>query len=95
MAAKIQDGRNEIHFFDISTSDGGNLPRIISIALLYFSNVNSKAKGQQRPPIDSILIYYYFWSMKGVNLSTYNEHKFLILKSDIIHKNFEFHECSV
>ena len=30
---KIQDGLNEIHFFDISTSDGGDFPRIIEIAL--------------------------------------------------------------
>ena len=32
--------------------------------------------------------------MKGVNLSTYNEHKVFVLKSDL-HTNFEFHECSV
>ena len=30
---KIQDGRHEIKFFDISTSDGGDFPRIIEIAL--------------------------------------------------------------
>ena len=32
---KIQDGRHEIQFFDISTSDGGDFPRIIEIALYY------------------------------------------------------------
>ena len=31
---KIQDGRHEIQFFDISTSDGGDFPRIVEIALL-------------------------------------------------------------
>ena len=36
MAQKIQDGRHEIKFFDISTSDGGDLPRIIEIALFFF-----------------------------------------------------------
>ena len=30
---KIQDGRHEIKFFYISTSDGGDFPRIIEIAL--------------------------------------------------------------
>ena len=36
----IQDGRQKskmaVHFFDISTSDGGDLPRIIEIALFFF-----------------------------------------------------------
>ena len=32
---KIQDGRHEIQFFDISTSDGGDFPRIIEIALFF------------------------------------------------------------
>ena len=31
---KNQDGRHEIEFFDISTSDRGDFPRIIEIALL-------------------------------------------------------------
>ena len=31
----IQGGRHEIQFFDISTSDGGDFPRIIEIALFY------------------------------------------------------------
>ena len=30
---KIQDGRNEIQFFYISTSNGGDFPSIIEIAL--------------------------------------------------------------
>ena len=30
---KIQDGRHEIHVFDISTSDGADFPPIIEIAL--------------------------------------------------------------
>ena len=30
----IQDGRNEIQFFDISTSDSSDFPRIIEMALL-------------------------------------------------------------
>ena len=33
---KIQDGRQEIQFFYISTSDSGDFPRIIEIALLPF-----------------------------------------------------------
>ena len=33
---KIQDGRHEIKFFDISTSDGGDFLPIIEIALLLF-----------------------------------------------------------
>ena len=35
MAAKIQDGRHEIQFFDISTSDGGDFPRIVDVAMLF------------------------------------------------------------
>ena len=30
---KIQDGRHKIQFFYISTSDGGDFPRIMEIAL--------------------------------------------------------------
>ena len=41
MAAKNQDGRNKIEFFDISTSDRGDFSRIIELALfilfLYWS----------------------------------------------------------
>ena len=33
---KIQDGRRKIQFFHISTSDGGDFPRIIEIALCVF-----------------------------------------------------------
>ena len=33
---KIQDGRHEIQFFDISTSDDGDFTRIIEIALYSF-----------------------------------------------------------
>ena len=36
MAVKIQNGRHEIQFFDISTSVGGDFPRIIKIALSSF-----------------------------------------------------------
>ena len=36
MAAKNQDGRHEIQFLDISTSDGGDFPRIIEIALFKY-----------------------------------------------------------
>ena len=32
---KIQDGRHEIQLFDISTSDGGDFPRIIEIAFFF------------------------------------------------------------
>ena len=31
----IQDGSHKIHFFYISTSDGGDFPRIIEIALFH------------------------------------------------------------
>ena len=33
----MQDGRHEIQFFDISTSDGGDFPHIIEIALYIFN----------------------------------------------------------
>ena len=35
---KIQDGRNEIQFFYISTSNGGDFPSIIEIALLFITS---------------------------------------------------------
>ena len=41
---KIQDGRHEIQFFDISTSDGGDFPRIIEIALFFFFFFNHPEK---------------------------------------------------
>ena len=42
----IQDGRHKIQFFDISTSDGGDFPRIIESALLFISSKAPRSLGK-------------------------------------------------
>lgn len=47
MAAKFQDGSHEIKFFDISTSDRGDFPCIIEIALFYLRSSYSTYRAIQ------------------------------------------------
>ena len=77
---KIQDGRNEFLFVDISTSDRGDFPRIIKIALFVICTFlrdgvwGGRGEGLQSPknpssllkplPVSAVLLYFYVFKTK-------------------------------
>ena len=93
----IQDGRHQIQFFDISTSDRGDFPRIIVIALFYlythtkniileFQSFRLNGVARIEKKYTHIAKLWYYLSI------CFNVIDIILKGEDHLHKSYFFHQ---